>query len=80
MTDPYQTLMTIETAVNGQTFSILKRRPITWCVVHSSNGRGPGRLGEACHYSGLQQATLKKTPGPCEFSDGGPDHRWWIDA
>ena len=66
----------LQAHVNG----IEYQRPITWCITHSSSGQGPGRLGDTCHYSALQQATLKKIPGPCEFSTGGPDRLWWVDV
>ncbi len=59
----------------------VEQQAITWCTTHSSSGQGPSRMGVACHYSALRQATKRGLDilEMCEFSDGGLEHKWWRD-
>ena len=67
----------LQAHING----VEEQQSITWCITHHSSGRGPSPIGDACHYSALYQATLSKgaNVAACEFSDGGPAHKWWVD-
>ncbi len=60
----------------------VEQEAILWCTTHSSSGQGPSRRGVACHYSALRQATKRGLDilEPCEFSTGGPEHKWWVDV
>jgi len=47
------------------------RYAVEWCIVHSSNGRGPGPDNEElCHYSALRRATGRRTRLACQWWEG----------
>jgi hypothetical protein len=49
----------------------LSVRPIPWCVEHNSQRHF---LAEVCY-----RFLAENPEWDCEFSWGGPDHRWWED-
>ncbi len=49
--------------------------PIPWCLTHDSPYSEGWITEEAC----LQREVRANSEDECELSNGGPDHRWWVD-